>query len=321
MTLLTRYRILRALKIVAFLVSILYIVWHISRKPELHDPDLLLKPFGDAGNAGMLAVVLFLMLVNWSIEAIKWRSLLASVENVGFFHSLRAVLSGVTVSFYTPNRVGEFAGRILHLEPEHRVRGALATFVGATAQVMIPFQAGLVALIFFRSEFLSEAAIPWIIFPAAIIILMLPVLWLQIPKVAHLRFMSAMLQRYPRYLEVFDHYSRKQMITIYLLSGIRYLVFCTQQFVLLSISGFTGTWLLSIGLSALSFLLITLVPSIAIGELGMRGGVNLFVFTPYFDNVPAILFSTFLLWIINLAIPALLGAVGLLCIRIKKPAA
>jgi hypothetical protein len=319
MKLLTRYRLLRLLKVAAFLVSILYIVWHISRKPELHDAALLLEPFQQPQNVAMLFLVILLMLINWSIEAIKWRSLLASVENVGFFHSLRAVFSGVTVSFYTPNRVGEFAGRILHLEPEHRFRGALATFVGSTAQVMVTFQAGLAALIIFRERIFGESFSDLLLYPALAIIVLLPLLWLQIPRYAHLRVMSAMLQRYPHYLEVFEHYSRQQLIGIYLLSGMRYVVFCTQQFLLLQIAGFTGSWFLSLGLSALSFLLITIIPSIALGELGMRGGVNLFVFSPYFDNSSAILFSTFLLWIINLALPAIIGAAALLFIRIKKP--
>lgn len=312
-----RYRLLRFLKFAAFFVSIFYIAWHISNKPELHDPALLFVPFQKSDNLLLLLIVILLMMLNWSIEAFKWKKLLESVEYISIAASLRAVLSGVTVSFYTPNRIGEFAGRILHLEPEHRVKGALATFVGSTAQVMITFQAGLLAFYVFRNQFIQDLNYS-ILIPVIILILLLPVLWLQIPHLAHLHFSKKILRRFPRYLEVFDHFNRRQLIQVYLLSAFRYFVFCTQQYFLLQMTGFNGSWMLSSGLSALSFLLITIIPSFAIGELGMRSGINLYVFNPWFDNVSGILFTTFMLWLINLAIPALMGATGLLYVKIRK---
>jgi uncharacterized membrane protein YbhN (UPF0104 family) len=313
---LTRYRLLRIFKITAFLVSVVYITWYIVRtKPTLNDPSVVSRI---QDHFTWIAVVFILMLVNWSIEAIKWRMLLVSVESVSFLQSLRAVFSGVTVSFYTPNRVGEFAGRILHLDPEHRVRGALATFVGSTAQVMVTLQAGLAALIYFRTDFVNEKYQDMIIIPALLFIVILPVAWLQIPRLAYLKPVGKLLKHFPKYLEIFDHYSQRQMLLVYLLSFLRYGVFCTQQFLLLYSLGFAGSWILSAGLSALAFLVISIVPSIALGELGMRGGINLVIFTPYFNDGTAVLFTTFLLWFINLALPALGGAIGLLYIKIRK---
>lgn len=319
MALLTRYNLLRALKFAAFVVSVVYVFWHIGNQPGFFSVDQLFEVL--TANASWFVVVFLLMLLNWSIEAFKWKLLLSTVESLSFMHSLRAVFSGVTVSFYTPNRVGEFAGRILHLDPGHRVRGALATFVGASAQVMLTFQAGLFALFYFREQFVKAALFPYIMIPSLIIIVLLPFLWLQIPKLSHLRLFSAILKRYPRYLEVFDHFRRRELLKVYGLSALRYLVFCTQQYLLLKIVGFNGGFLLGIGLAALSFFFITIVPSIALGELGMRSGVNLLVFFPYFANNAGILLVTFLLWFINLALPALAGALGILYIRIRKPSA
>lgn len=307
---------LRLLKVAGFVLSVFYIAWYISaRKPEMDDQRVLSEL---REKSGYLYGVFFLMLVNWSLEAVKWRMLMISVEAVSFLRSLRAVFTGVTISFYTPNRVGEFAGRILHLDPEHRVRGALATFVGSTAQVMITLQAGLAALLYFREDFLNSVYRSWLIFPLSVIILVLPLAWLQIPRLAHIKHVGKLLNRYPSYLEVFDHYNRNQLMQVYLLSVLRYAVFCTQQYLLLTLFGFQGTWLLSTGLSALSFLLISIIPSIAMGELGMRGGINLYVFSTRFPDAAAILISTFLLWFINLAIPAMAGAIGLLYIKIRR---
>ena len=313
-----RFRFLQILKIAAFVISILFIAWHVSEKPELHDPRLLSEPLKDPDKRAYLIPVLLLMLLNWSIEAVKWKQLMDPVEHIGFLQSIRAVLSGVTVSFFTPNRVGEFAGRILHLEPGHRIRGALATFVGGTAQAMITLQAGLVALLFFRHQLVSPPWVPLIAALAMITVILFPVIWLRIPYLAHWKLFSSLLQRYPRYLEVFDHYHAKQLTGVYFLSAFRYLVFCFQQFLLLKMFGFDESFLISIGLSAVSFLFITVIPGFALGELGIRGSINLLVFTPYLSNAGGILSVTFLLWLINLALPALFGAAGLLYIKIRK---
>ena len=43
-----------------------------------------------------LIVVVLLMVVNWSIEAIKWKISIKEIQKVSFFKALQAVLSGVS---------------------------------------------------------------------------------------------------------------------------------------------------------------------------------------------------------------------------------
>ena len=68
-------------------------------------------------------------------------------------------------------------------------------------------------------------------------------------------------------------------------------------------------------LVSLVFFLVTVVPTIALTELGVRGTVALYLFGLYFSkkgvyageyNIAVVSAST-LLWIINLAIPAIAG--------------
>ena len=62
------------------------------------------------------------------------------------------------------------------------------------------------------------------------------------------------------------------------------------------------------------FLLTTLVPTMALTELGVRGSVALALIP---GDAAGVLASTVLIWTINLAVPALLGAVLLLLARIR----
>ena len=56
-----------------------------------------------------LVLVFFLMFVNWSIDAIKWQFLVSKLKSF-FLVGFKAVFLGITVSIFTPNRVGEFGG-------------------------------------------------------------------------------------------------------------------------------------------------------------------------------------------------------------------
>ena len=71
-------------------------------------------------------------------------------------------------------------------------------------------------------------------------------------------------------------------------------------------------------LSGLSFLIITIIPSIAIGELGVRGSVNLTVFALANIDASLILIATFSLWLINLAFPAFIGSFGFLFVKLRS---
>src|SRR5436189_5835376 len=66
----------------------------------------ILQSFSSGMIWNLVAVVL-LMFANWAIETIKWKLAVQKIQRVGFFTAFKAVLSGVSFSVTTPNRVGE----------------------------------------------------------------------------------------------------------------------------------------------------------------------------------------------------------------------
>ena len=308
-------------KIAAVLISLLYIGYHIESRAELiHDSERLLNSLTTGNSRYWIAVSLILMLVNYSLETQKWRLLASSIESISFLKAIRSVFTGTTISFFTPNRVGEFAGRILHLGEGHRIRGALAAFVGSSAQLLVTIQAGFIALLFYTPTILQLNQITIILLQIAIVVsvVFLMIGWFRVPKLSLLFEKIEWLKKYNNFGEVFSHFHKRELAITYLYSLLRYLVFCSQQYLLFKAFLIDIDYVTCLKLSAISFLVITLVPSIALGELGVRGGINLVVFATVTNDSAAILISTFSLWCINLALPALLGAFSLLYIRFGK---
>jgi len=317
----TRNLLFQIAKLAAVIISFFYICYHInSRSSLIQDSSRLIAALEQKNLLFLLLISLGLMLVNYSLEAQKWRLLTSSVETIGFSKAIRSVFTGTTISFFTPNRVGEFAGRILHLEEGHRVRGALAAFVGSSAQLLITIQAGLIALLWMPASFLllSQKTIFFLQVSCIIAIVLLMFAWFKVPRLSFLFERFDWLKKYNNFGEVFSHFHQKELAQTYVFSLMRYLVFSTQQYLLFRAFQIEVDYFTCLQLTAISFLLITLAPSIALGELGVRGGINIFVFASLTNDTAAILISTFSLWFVNLALPALLGAVSLLYIRLWK---
>jgi hypothetical protein len=102
----------------------------------------------------MISLILLLMLLNWSIESVKWRLLIAKIEKISFFRSFKAVMTGVSVSLFTPNRTGDYLGRVFILEKGNHVEGILITLIGSFAQIVVTLSAGLFCFLSFLDQYL-----------------------------------------------------------------------------------------------------------------------------------------------------------------------
>src|SRR5690606_3920901 len=100
-----------------------------------------------------LSVVTFLMFVNWLLEAVKWRFLCRYIERISFWKAIQSVFCGLTWAVFTPNRIGEFGGRVLFLKPRKRVFGVVAMGVGALAQLVLTCVAGSLSIAWFVNRF------------------------------------------------------------------------------------------------------------------------------------------------------------------------
>ncbi|HMW13871.1 MAG TPA: lysylphosphatidylglycerol synthase domain-containing protein, partial [Chitinophagales bacterium] len=60
------------------------------------------------GNFVVLSTVVLLMILNWTIESIKWKLLIDKLHPISWLDAIEGILFGVTFSLFTPSRVGEF---------------------------------------------------------------------------------------------------------------------------------------------------------------------------------------------------------------------
>ena len=92
-----------------------------------------------------LVTVFLLGVINYVLEAAKWRLLLPFQASWGLV--MRSVLTGVAFSNMMPWKTGEFAGKIAVLPAPHRPLSAVRSIIGSMTQLSITFLMGAIGCV------------------------------------------------------------------------------------------------------------------------------------------------------------------------------
>jgi len=271
----------------------------------------------------LLVIVVFLMLVNWGLESQKWRFMIGKIERVSFFRSMMAVFTGASISFFTPNRTGEYFGRAFILDKASHVDGILITILGSMSQLLITILTGTLSMLVFIPKFLSSSAFfsGYIYYGFALLIILLDLLLLflvmnaQFLSVLRDKLLRSKLKKFRKHLAVFSDFRPHDMAYVIGMSLLRYLVFTGQFLLLLKVFSVPVPFFDGVIITSLIFFVLSIVPTVTLTELGIRDSAAVYFFGIWFSHsagmsdsvLIGILSATTLLWVINLAIPAVIG--------------
>ncbi len=272
----------------------------------------------------LAALVLLLMPVNWMLESRKWRLLLSSFRRIPFQTAMRGVAAGIAFSLFTPNRLGEYAGRVLVVEARDNWPAFLATAVGNLCQLIVLLTLGGLGTAYFSLHYLPairETAV-WLLPAGGLLALILA--W----SLFHLDRWSAWLGtraalhrwtgRFRGQLRQLRRFRVPVLLGALLLAAMRYLVYSTQYALLLRFFGVdVPADAAYAGIAAL-FFIQTALPLPPLLGLVARGEIALVIWGVFGANEFSILAATFSLFIINLVAPALLGMAFVVRIDVLK---
>lgn len=275
----------------------------------------------------LLILVIALMFVNWGLEAKKWQLLVSPLQHVSFFRAFSAILSGVTLSVNTPNRIGEYGGRVLYLENRNKLKAIAATIVGSFSQLIITIVFGVLGLIYYINNFqlikTDQYFAPnfWeklLLGLLIVICVFVVILYFRLQIIVAVFEKIRLLRKLKVFVQIIARYSPKELRKLLLLSGVRYLVFTAQYLILLYALGVTFVWWQGFFMINMIYLVMAIVPTIAIAELGLRGQVSIYFLGLLSANTAGIVAGTVAIWVINLILPAVMGSILLLGVKIFK---
>jgi len=269
----------------------------------------------------LLLAALLLVFVNWGIEALKWKASVAMIQPIGFWQAFKAVLSGVTFSVTMPNRVGEYLGRVLYLPEGSRLKTISVTLVGSFAQLLTTLFVGVVGLVVLKKILLQTYPdlVIWYqfaLYSLIAIVLVLALIYFNVSATVNLFNKWIRSQKYLYLVEALNSFHSKLLVRILILSLLRYLVFVVQYILVfylfeVNVSALIIGWVMSV-----VFLAMAIVPSIALVEIGVRGEISLKLMGMFSGNSLGIGLTSITVWLINLVIPAIIGSLLLMNIKV-----
>jgi hypothetical protein len=306
----------------------LLLSWSLYRQIK-NQPDLYLRwqQISSSWQQPAFWIVLLLMPVNWGIESRKWQVLVQHVQRFSFLSAFKSVLSGCSITMLTPNRVGEYGGRILNLEEGNRIKAISLTIAGAISQLLVTMLIGCAGMAFLRYFSHNEAGglsvLPefWgdvLIYMSVTITVVLLLFYSRLGWLVRLLEKVPALERLIKHIRVLDEFDYKQLLRILSLSFFRYLVFTTQYILLLqvmqvNIAVTTCFWLISV-----FYLVMALAPTIGFIELPVRVTASWAILKYYTVNELGVSAAALGIWLINLVLPAVIGSLLILGTKIIK---
>ncbi len=301
------------ISIILIAISYGFIIYKLIKFDEFK--ELSLKDFYQLGRSYIyLIIAILLMPINWSIETIKWQSLIKNIQIISFSRALKAVFSGISLGIFTPNRIGEIGGRIFYLNKGKRTFGLLATSLGSFSQLLTTIIAGLVGFAMLLIFFPDKTNINPIfdgLFLIVILIFLLILIYLYFnAKLLNPIFLKfSFFKKRQDQLKYFSNTKNSLLLKILFISMVRYLIFITQFYLLLAFLNIQISFLQAFISISLLYLFSTIIPTTTLLELGIKGSLAIFFIGLFSNDLLHIVLTTMTLWLINLVIPSIIGSI------------
>lgn len=280
-----------------------------------------------------LIIVFFLMFLNWGAEVFKWKLLANYMMPVSYKLATKSTLAGVAASVFTPFRVGTYFGKAAMFPHKYRSKGLILQLFNSIAMFEVNFFFGLLFIgilgtvasgpIFGIDKYLLST----LGFIGAGMVL---VFWYLFVKVRVLLSTFDKWKITSNWRKYFDLVNDKRYtnlsLTLIFVSVVRYLIITYQYVLAYEVFGVgIEGWETFVAAGTL-FFVFQFIPVFNAIEFGvMRTTLLSLILTTFGlleELTPQITLSitlaSFFIWLINLAIPSLIGSVFLSQIKVLK---
>jgi len=303
--------LLVALKVLILGFTLSYIYSKLSNNDTQHYQEVIIEVL-QKNDHSIAFIILFLLLAsaNWFFEILKWKILVSKIKNISFSTSLKQSLSALTISLSTPNRIGDYGAKAFYFKKEFRKQILVLNFFSNVAQMGITTLFGVFGLIYMTFKYSIDYSFLKIL-SVCIGFIALFILGF-IFKEQQLIIKGLSISKIIAYLKKIKTSIKIKTI---LFSFLRYLIFCFLYYQLVLFFGVEISLFEAIPIIFSMYLLVSIVPTIFIFDVVVRGGAAVWLFS--FAGIPElpILYTVLSMWILNFVLPSFVGGIFMFTYR------
>nr|WP_315200751.1 hypothetical protein [uncultured Flavobacterium sp.] len=247
-----------------------------------------------------IGFILLLSVLNRLFEILKWKYLASYLHPISLAESTKQVLAGLTAGLFTPNGVGEYAGKTLYFDKKEAKKVVFLNLICNGIQMILTVVFGIFGLLYFNAQYnvitTKTVAILFgiliIIFAVLFSVKKITIKGYSIEKLIH------KINEIPK--------SIHQKNT--LLAILRYLVFSHQYFFLFLAFDVDLPYLILISAISSVYFLASSLPTFQFLDFAVKGSVAVYFFGILGVNEWVVVFVTTLMWFLNVVLPVLIGS-------------
>jgi hypothetical protein len=303
--------LLVALKILILGLTLIYIYSKLYKNDSQHYQEIIIEAL-QKNKHSFAYLMLFLLLAsaNWFFEIMKWKVLVSKIQNITFLTSLKQSLSALTISLATPNRIGDYGAKAFYFKKEERKQILVLNFFSYAAQMGITTLFGVFGLLYMTLLYSIEYSILKII---SIVIGCVGLFILgYIFKEQALIIKGLSIAKILKYLK---NIKTSVKVKTILFSFLRYVIFCFLFYRLLLFFGIDLSLYQAIPIIFSMYLLVSIVPTIFIFDVVVRGGAAVWLFSFVGISETPVLCTVLSMWILNFVIPSIVGGIFMFTYR------
>jgi hypothetical protein len=251
-----------------------------------------------------IAIILFLSFLNRFFEILKWQNLVAHLHPIGLNEATKQVLGALTAGIFTPNGLGEYAGKALFFKKTETKKVVFLNLICNGIQMILTVIFGTIGL--------------WILgyWRWSLLLMLLVLLFF----VMGLLIKSIKIKTFSieKLIEKINAISRSIHQKNIFLGICRYLVFSHQYYFLFLAFDVDLPYFTLMATVATVYFLASSLPTFQFLDFAVKGSVAVYFFGMLGVNEWIVIFVTTLMWFLNVVLPVVIGSYYVLNFKIKQ---
>jgi hypothetical protein len=255
-------------------------------------------------SVGFVIFMLFLSFLNRFLEILKWQNLVSSFQKISIFVATKQVLASLTAGIFTPNGLGEYAGKAFYFPKTETKRIVLLNLVCNGIQMIYSVLFGILGFVILGYYRWSLTAV----LAGIIFILVL----FSLKKIKIKGYSISML------LDKINEIPFKIRNKNIYLALLRYATFSHQYYFLFLGFGVNLPYFNVIATIFIVYFLSSSLPTFQFLDFAVKGSVAVYFFNFLGVNQWIVVSVTSLVWFLNVVIPVFLGSFFVLNFKPNK---
>jgi hypothetical protein len=241
-----------------------------------------------------ISFILLLSVLNRFFEILKWQNLVSYLHKISLPEATKQVLGALTAGLFTPNGVGEYAGKALFFEKSKAKKIVFLNLICNGIQMILSIVFGAIGLwvLGYRFWVLAILGVPFFLIVFSFFLKRIKIKGYSIEKLIH------------KINEIPKSIHQKNIF----LAVCRYLVFSHQYYFLFLAFDVDLPYFTLMATIASVYFLASSLPTFQFLDFAVKGSVAVYFFGILGVNEWIVIFISTLMWFLNVVFPVIIGS-------------